>query len=160
MGRGVWVVVALGLMLSACYQVAPSVVEKGIAVPGWKDGVYGRDDGTQVDIRWDGDQGAYVVGAGGVVRLAPLSGDVYLADYQAERRIVMLARLESDGDVVFLTPSSQRETQVARSQGVSLRPGPIPRLDGSASAIRAYFAALAMEKGDLVEVGRLRWLHS
>lgn len=160
MGRGAWVVVVLGLMLSACYQVSPPLVENGVAVHGWKDGVYGRDDGTQVDIRWDGDQGAYVVGAGGLVRLAPLAGGVYLADYQAERRIVMLARMEAGGDVVFLTPSPQREAQAIQSQGLSLRPGPIPRLDGSASAIRAYFAALAAEKGDLVEAGRLRWLHS
>lgn len=160
MGRGAWVVVVLGLMLSACYQVAPPLVETGVAVPGWKDGVYGRDDGTQVDIRWDGGQGAYVVGAGGLVRLAPLAGGVYLADYQAERRIVMLARMEAGGDVVFLTPSPQREAQAVQSHGLSLRPGPIPRLDGSASAIRAYFAALATERGDLVEAGRLRWLHS
>ncbi len=160
MGRGSWVVLVLGLLLSACYQVTPPVVENGVAVPGWKDGIYGRDDGTQVDIRWDGGRAAYVVGAGGEVRLERLNDGLYLADYQAERRIVMLARLEADGDVVFLIPAPAQERQVTKSHGVSVRPGPIPRLDGSAGAIRAYFAALAADKADLVEAGRLRWLHS
>jgi len=160
MGRGAWVVVVLGLMLSACYQVSPAVVDKGAAVPGWKDGIYGRDDGTQVDIRWDAELGAYVIGAGGLVRLEPLAGGLYLADYQAERRIVLLARLEQGGDVVFLIPSRQREVQGVAAHGLNLRPGPIPRLDGSAASIRAYFTALAADRADLVEAGRLRWLHS
>lgn len=160
MGRKSWVVLALGLLLSACYQVTPAVVEAGVAVPGWKDGVYGRDDGTQVDVHWDGDQGAYVVGAGGMVRLAALADGLYLADYQAERRIVMLARLDSGGDVVFLIPPAVVETRLAKAQGLGLRPGPIPRLEGSASAIRAYFNALVADKAALVEAGRLRWLHS
>lgn len=160
MGRGAWVVVVLGIMLSACYQVTPVVVEKGVAAPGWKDGLYGRDDGTQVDIRWDGDQSAYVVGAGGVVRLAPLTGGLYLADYQAERRIVLLARLEPSGDVVFLIPSGPSEVQGTNAQGLVVRPGPIPRLEGPAAAIRDYFAALAADRPGLVEAGRLRWLHS
>ena len=160
MGRGLWVVLVLGLMLSGCYQVVPQVVEKGVAVPGWKDGLYGRDDGTQVDIRWDGGQGAYVIGAGGTARLEPLSGGLYLADYQAERRIVMLARLDKDGDLVFLIPSPGHEPQAAKSHGLSVRPGPIPRLEGSAGAIRAYFYGLAADKAALVEAARLRWLHS
>lgn len=160
MGRGSWVVLVLGLMMSACYQVTPQVVEKGVAVPGWKDGLYGSEDGTQVDIRWDGGQGAYVIGAGGEVRLEPLSGELYLADYRAERRIVMLARLDRGGDLVFLIPSPGHEQQATKSHGLSVRPGPIPRLEGSASAIRAYFATLAADKGQLVETARLRWLHS
>ena len=162
MRRASWVLFVAGLLLSACYQVSPTVVEKGVAAPGWRDGIYGRDDGTQVEIRWDGGQGAYVVGAGGTVRLAPLAGGLFLADYQAERRSVLLARLEAGGDVVFLTPSPAAERQGVAAHGLSVRPGPIPRLDGSAESVRHYFAALAAQgrAAELTEAARLRWLHS
>lgn len=159
MPRASWVLVLVGLLLSACYQVSPSVVETGIAVPGWRDGVYGRDDGTQVDIRWDGDQGAYVIGAGGVVRLSQLNKTLFLADYQAERRIVLLARREENGDVVFLTPSAEAERRFTAQNQLSIKPGPIPRLDGSTSSIRHYFLDLA-DQAELTEAARLRWLHS
>lgn len=159
MPRASWMLVLAGLLLSACYQVSPSVVETGIAVPGWRDGVYGRDDGTQVDIRWDGDQSAYVVGAGGVVRLSRLNDGLFLADYQAERRIVLLARLAENGDVVFLTPSAAAERHFTGQNQLNVRPGPIPLLDGSASSIRHYFLDLAGQ-AELIEAARLRWLHS
>lgn len=153
--------VLLGLLLAACYQVTPAVVEQGVALPGWRDGVYGRDDGSQVDVRWDGGRAAYGVGAGGWVRLAPLAGELYLADYQAERRIALLARRDDGGDLVFLAPPPELERRLVVAHGLAVRPGPIPRLDGDADALRRYFAALAGQgAAGLVEVARLRWLHS
>lgn len=162
MRRASWLLALVGLVLSACYQVSPAVVEQGVAAPGWRDGLYGRDDGTQVDLRWDGERSAYVVGAGGMVRLARLDNGLYLADYQAERRIVLLARLDGNGDLVFLAPSEASERRSVAAFGLQVRSGPIPRLDGSAEAIRRYFAELARQgaAAELVEAGRLRWLHS
>ncbi|MBR9973268.1 hypothetical protein [Magnetospirillum sulfuroxidans] len=152
-------VVMAALLLSACYQVSSPVVETGMAVPGWRDGVYGRDDGTQVDIRWDGEQGGYVIGAGGVVRLARLNASLFVADYQAERRIVLLARMAENGDVVFLVPSAEAERHLTAQNHLSVRPGPIPRLDGSSASVRRYFQDLATQ-AELTEAARLRWLHS
>ncbi|CDL00071.1 conserved protein of unknown function [Magnetospirillum gryphiswaldense MSR-1 v2] len=162
MPRASWVLVLVGLFLSACYQVSPPVVENGSALPGWRDGVYGRDDGTQVDIRWDGDQSGFVIGAGGVARLEPLANGLYLVDYQAERRITLLARRADNGDVIFVQPEAEAERRWLSSHQLSLRPGPIPRLEGGAAAIRQYFTDLArhVPATELHEAARLRWLHS
>ncbi|AVM75962.1 hypothetical protein [Magnetospirillum gryphiswaldense] len=162
MPRASWVLVLVGLFLSACYQVSPPVVENGSALPGWRDGVYGRDDGTQVDIRWDGDQSGFVIGAGGVARLEPLANGLYLVDYQAERRITLLARRADNGDVIFVQPEAEAERHWLSSHQLNVRPGPIPRLEGGAAAIRRYFTDLArhVPATELHEAARLRWLHS
>lgn len=162
MGRVSWLFLVFTLALSACYQVTPGVVGAGVAVPGWRDGVYGRADGTQVDIRWDAEQGGYRVDAGGMVRVAALAGGLYLADYRAERSIALLARLGGDGDLVFLAPTPEVEGRGLAEQGLALRPGPVPRLDGPVEAVRRYFSALAAQgsAAELTEIARLRWLHS
>ena len=162
MRRASWVLFVAGLLLSACYQVSPTVVEKGVAAPGWRDGIYGRDDGTQVEIRWDGGQGAYVVGAGGTVRLAPLAGAILRAHPPAAGLLVWRAGLAAGGAVVSAWPSPAAERQGVAAHGLSVRPGPIPRLDGSAESVRHYFAALAAQgrAAELTEAARLRWLHS
>jgi hypothetical protein len=152
------VAVLLGLAvittaLSACYEVQEPVVARGVRAPGIADGVWQRADGSEVGIQWDESSGAYRISAGGSVRLAAVGPSLYLADYQAERRIVMLVRT-SENELSFTLPPPELEKNLAAASGATVRPGPIKLLGGPSQAIRAYLAAMAA-RPDLVEAERL-----
>jgi hypothetical protein len=146
--------VLMSAALSACYQVSAPVVEAGVRAPGLADGAYRQDDGTKVALHWDQALGGYRIDSGGVVKVRPLTDLIYLADYQAERRIALLARRSQSGDLVFLVPPQSLEKQMTTQAGLSLRAGPIKILDGDADKLLRYFSSLAASP-DLIEAGRL-----
>jgi hypothetical protein len=149
-----WVVALLSAAtLSACYQVQGPVVDKGVRVAGIADGTWRRADGSEIALTWDEAAAAYRVGAGGMVRLAPAANGLYLADYQAERRIVLLLKANAR-ELVFLLPPEAAETGLATGHGAAIKPGPIKLLNGKAQAVAATLAAMAA-RPDLVEAGRL-----
>ncbi len=142
------------LLLCACYQVAEPVVATGARVPGLTEGVYRHSDGSTVTLTWEPALGAYGVGAGGTVRLEALAPGLYLADYQAERRIVLLAQVDG-GTVVFRVPADALEHRLAKARGLGLRPGPVKILEGPAPAVHAYFVDLAKAGAELAVAERL-----
>lgn len=148
-------VLLLSLGVAACYEVREPTLAEGVRVEGLPDGVWRRSDGSEVALAWDGDAKGYRVSLGGTVRLAPV-GKLWLADYRAERSIVMLARVGAE-QVVFLAPSDEAERRLAGGHGLALKPGPIKRLTGEAGERRQYLEDLAALAGtpDLVEVERL-----
>ncbi|CAA7624740.1 conserved hypothetical protein [Magnetospirillum sp. LM-5] len=148
-----WVVALTVLSLSACYQVQVPVVDKGVRAPGVADGTWRRDDGTEVGLSWDEAAQAYRVSAGGVVRLAPAANGLYVADYQAERRIVLLLRA-SPRELVFLAPPEPVEKGLAAVHGAAIKAGPIKLLNGDVQAVAATLGAMAA-RPDLAEAGRL-----
>jgi hypothetical protein len=152
------VAVLAGLMsaamaLSACYEVQGPVVTQGVRAAGIADGTWRRDDGTEVSIRWNEAEAAYRIGAGGAVRLAAVGPSLYLADYQAERRIVLLVTA-SENELVFRLPPDEAERMLAVGSGASIKAGPIKLLGGDPKAVSAYLTAMAA-RPDLVEAGRL-----
>jgi hypothetical protein len=149
-----WVVVLLAAVtLSACYQVQAPVVETGVQAEGVADGTWRRADGSEVALAWDETARAYRVSAGGMVRLAPTNGGLYLADYQAERRIVLLLKA-APRELVFLSPPAAAESGLAARHGAAIKAGPIKLLNGEPQAVAAALAAMAA-RADLVEAGRL-----
>lgn len=151
--RGWWVALLAALTLSACYEVQGPVVAEGVRAAGIADGSWRRDDGTEIALTWDEAARAYRVGAGGVVRLAPAANGLYLADYQAERRIVLLLKA-SPRELVFLLPPESVERGVAAGHGATIKAGPIKLLNGDATAVAAALAAMST-RPDLTEAGRL-----
>ncbi|HTH15459.1 MAG TPA: hypothetical protein VL974_02295 [Magnetospirillum sp.] len=144
------------LALAGCYQGDGPVLAEGAQGP-VKDGVWRRADGGEVELAWDGSTGGYRVGAGGVVRLAK-AGELWLADYQAERDIVLLAKLTPE-QVVLVQPKPEAEQRLLATHKLALKAGPIRLLSGSAAERRSYLAAAAtLPESDLVEVGRLTWM--
>lgn len=144
------------LALAGCYQGDGPLLADGAQGP-VKDGLWRRADGGEVDLTWDNAAKAYRVGAGGVVKLAP-AGELWLADYQAERDIVLLARLSPE-QVALLQPSPEAEKRLLAAHKLTLKPGPIRVLSGSAADRRRYLAAAAeLPEAELVEVGRLVWV--
>lgn len=158
MRLGPVLVLLLSLGLAACYEVRGPTVAEGVRAEAVKDGLWRRSDGSEVTLAWDAAAGAYAIGMGGKVRLAPL-GNLWLADYQAERNIVMLAALRGD-QVVFYSPTPEAETRLAAAHGLALKPGPIKRLAGEPAARQRYMADLAAlcGTGELVEVERLSFV--
>ncbi|MBF0327108.1 MAG: hypothetical protein HQL42_18830 [Alphaproteobacteria bacterium] len=149
-----WVVAVLAAAtLAACYEVQVPLVDKGVRAAGIADGTWRRADGTDVTLAWDEAAGAYRVGAGGMVRLAPAANGLYVADYQAERRIVLLLRANAR-ELVFLLPPEAVEKGVAAGHGAAIKAGPIKLLNGEPRAVAATLAAMAA-RPDLAEAGRL-----
>lgn len=147
------------LLLSGCYETRAPVVAEGVRPDGIRDGRWRRADGSELELSWAAAEGAFRVGAGGKVRLAPL-GRLWLADYQAERNVVLLARLAPDG-VVLLEPTPETEKRLAAVHGLGVRPGPINRLaGGDGAAVRGFLADLAAldGTGQLREADRLVWV--
>lgn len=147
------------LLLSGCYETRIPVVAEGVRPDGIRDGRWRRADGSELELSWAAAEGAFRVGAGGKVRLAPL-GRLWLADYQAERNVVLLARLAPDG-VVLLEPTPETEKRLAAVHGLGVRPGPINRLaGGDGAAVRGFLADLAAldGTGQLREADRLVWV--
>jgi hypothetical protein len=143
----------LATSVAACYEVESPVVEKGVRVQGIADGKWLLPDGRTMSVTWDETNGAYQIGAGGSVRLAPVTDTLYLADYQAERRIVMLMKAAPDR-VTFYLPTDAVEKTLAGSSGASIKAGPVKILGGAPKSVQAYLAALA-GRGDLTEAGHL-----
>lgn len=148
----------LVLVLSGCYETRAPVVAEGVRPDGIRDGRWRRGDGSELELSWAGTEHAFRVGAGGKVRLAPL-GRLWLADYQAERNVVLLARLAPDG-VVLLEPTPETERRLAAAHGLGVRPGPINRLAGDDAAVRGFLTDLAAldGTGQLREADRLVWV--
>ena len=148
----------LALMLSACYETAAPVLAEGVRADAVRDGRWRRADGSEVVLAWDEGLRAYRVGAGGHVRLAPLGG-LWLADYQAARNVVLLARLAPDS-VVLYAPTAEAEKRAMAAHGLSLRPGPVHRLSGDPDRQRRFLRDLAALDGtpDLREAERLVWI--
>ncbi len=148
----------LVLVLSGCYETRAPVVAEGVRPDGIRDGRWRRGDGSELELSWTGTEHAFRVGAGGKVRLAPL-GRLWLADYQAERNVVLLARLSPDG-VVLLEPTPEAERRLAAAHGLGVRPGPVNRLAGDDAAVRGFLTDLAAldGTGQLREADRLVWV--
>lgn len=148
----------LALMLSACYETAAPVVTEGVRAEAVKDGRWRRADGSEVVLTWDESARAYRVEAGGMVRLAPL-GKLWLADYQAARNVVLLARLAPDS-VILYAPTPEAEQKAMAAHGLSLRPGPVNRLSGDGESQRRFLLDLAALEGSphLREAERLEWV--
>lgn len=146
------------LLLSACYDVDGPTVTQGVRAEAAKDGRWRRSDGSEVTLAWNAAEGAYGIGAGGRVRLAPL-GRLWLADYQAKHNVVLLARI-SDEQVEFYAPSPAAEKRLAAAHGLGVLPGPVSRLPGDAAARRRYFSDLAAldGSGELQLAERLVWV--
>lgn len=146
------------LLLSGCYEVGGPTVTQGVRADAVKDGRWRRSDGGEVVLAWDNAESAYAIASGGKVRLAPV-GALWLADYQAERNVVMLARITPE-QVVFFSPSAAAEKRLAAAHGLGVKPGPVNRLSGDATARRRYLGDVAALEGsaDLDEVERLVWV--
>lgn len=145
----------LAALLGGCYQTDGPTVAQGVKIETLKDGVWRRSDGSTLRLWWDAGSNAYAVASGGHVRLEP-AGPLWLADYQAERNVVMLARVTTD-TVELLQPSPAAEQRLAATHALTVRPGPVNRLSGDAAARRHYLAELAALDGspDLVVAERL-----
>ncbi|MGE5514937.1 MAG: hypothetical protein ACM31D_03860 [Bacteroidota bacterium] len=145
------------LLLSGCYEVSAPTVTQGVRAEGIKDGRWRRSDGSELVLSWDASAHAYRVAAGGVVRLAPV-GPLWLADYQAERNVVLLARIAPE-QVLLYAPTAAAEQRLAAAHGLGLRPGPVNRLSGDAAETRRYLDDLAKLDGSELKVAeQLVWV--
>lgn len=146
------------LLLSGCYETRAPVLRDGVRADAVKEGRWRRADGSEVVLRWDAAEHAYAVGAGGKVRLARL-GRLWLADYQAERNVVLLARLAPE-QVVLVAPTPEAERRLAAAHHLTVRPGPVHRLAGDDESLRRYLSDLAAldGTGELREAERLTWI--
>jgi hypothetical protein len=158
--RTVLVLLALSL-LSACWQVEGDSVpaEAAIRVEGVKDGIYRRNDGNELVVRWNAAERVYDIGGGGVgagkARAMRVGETLALVQFTGNLRLALLATLTGD-DLVMLGPTPAVEKRLAAKHGVVLRPGPINHLSGPPSAVKAYVAeAATLPAADLVEAGRL-----
>lgn len=148
----------LAVMLSGCYETRAPVVAQGVRAEVVKDGRWRRSDGSELVLSWDQTDSAYRVKAGGEVRLAPL-GSLWLADYQAERNVVLLARLGKD-QVVLFEPTPEAEARLTAAHGLGVRPGPVNQLSGDPAELRRFLGDLAKlaDSGELREAERLTWV--
>lgn len=148
----------LAVLLSGCYETRAPVVTNGVRAEAMKDGRWRRADGSELVLSWNQADSAYRVDAGGEVRLAPL-GALWLADYQAERNVVLLARLSKD-QVVLLEPTPEVEAKLIAAHGLGVRPGPVNRLSGDPAELRRFLGDLAKLEGAgvLREAERLTWV--
>lgn len=146
------------LLLGGCYEVAAPTVTQGVRAETVKEGRWRRADGSELVLTWDAGAGAYRVAAGGVVRLAPL-GKLWLADYQAERNLVLLARIAPE-QVLLYAPSAAAEKRLAAVHHLAVRPGPVYRLAGDAAETRRFLEDLARLDGsdELIVAERLVWV--
>lgn len=148
----------LALLLGGCYELAAPAVPEGVRAEAVKDGRWRRSDGSELVLRWDADARAYRVAAGGLVRLAPV-GRMWLADYQAARDVVLLARLAPE-QVLLYAPTAAAEKRLAATHRLTVKPGPVNRLSGDAADTRRFLADLAALDGsdELVVAERLVWV--
>ncbi|MGE5545427.1 MAG: hypothetical protein ACM33T_00905 [Solirubrobacterales bacterium] len=145
------------LLLGACWQVKEPLVTQGVRAEGLEDGIYRRDDGTEVALRWNAAEGRYDIGTtGGSARIAPLGGGLWMVDYADAVRMVLLASVEN-GTVAFRAPTMEAETRLAKANGLALKPGPVRCLSGSPAAMKTFAAAVAALEGtpELVVADRL-----
>lgn len=155
-------VLLLLVLLAACYQVDGDTVPMSASarVEGVKDGRYRRPDGVEIAIRWNEAERLYDVvaqgadkGRGGTARATRVGPGLYLVQYMDATRLSLLAK--PDGDAVILFgPTKEAEKRLLGAHGLSLRPGPINGLLGSAGGIRNFFKDLAAS-GEFAETGRL-----
>lgn len=148
----------LALLLSGCYEIAAPAVPEGVRADVVKDGRWRRSDGSELVLSWDADARAYRVAAGGLVRLAPV-GPLWLADYQAARDVVLLARLAPE-QVLLYAPTAAAEKRLTAAHHLAVKPGPVNRLAGDAADMRRFLADLAALDGsdELVVAERLVWV--
>lgn len=158
MRRAVLLLPLLALLLGGCYEVSAPTVAQGVRAEAVKDGRWRRSDGSELVLTWDGAQQAYRVAQGGVVRLAPL-GQLWLADYQAQRDVVLLARVEPE-QVQLYTPTPAAEKRLAAAHRLAVKPGPVYRLVGDVAETRRFLADLAALEGsgELEVAERLVWV--
>lgn len=155
--RAVLLPLLLAVLLSGCYEVAAPTVTQGVRAELVKDGRWRRSDGSELVLTWDAGAKAYRVAAGGMVRLAPL-GPLWLADYQAERNVVLLARIAPE-QVLLYAPVPAAEKRLAAAHGLGVRPGPVNRLTGDPVETRRYLDDLARLGGSELQVAeRLVWV--
>ncbi|MGE5475513.1 MAG: hypothetical protein ACM3Q1_02575 [Bacteroidales bacterium] len=156
--RAILLPLLLAALLGGCYEVSTPVVSQGARAEMVKEGRWRRSDGSELVLTWDAAAHAYRVAAGGMVRLEPV-GQLWLADYQAERNVVLLARIAPE-QVLLYVPSPAAEKRLAAAHGLSVRPGPVNRLNGDAGETRRYLTDLARldSSGELVVAERLEWL--
>jgi hypothetical protein len=155
--RAVLVPLLLAVLLSGCYEVAEPLIPQGVRAELVKDGRWRRSDGSELVLTWDASAKAYRVAAGGVVRLAPM-GPLWLADYQAERDVVLLARIAPE-QVLLYAPVPAAEKRLMAAHGLGVRPGPVNRLIGGAVETRRYLDDLARLDGTELQVAeQLVWV--
>lgn len=152
------VLLFVALLLSGCYEVAAPTVTQGVRAEAVKDGRWRRADGSELVLSWDAGQQAYRVAQGGVVRLAPL-GHLWLADYQAQRNVVLLARVAPE-QVLLYAPTPAAEQRLAAAHRLAVKPGPVYRLVGDGAETRRFLADLAALEGsgELEVAERLVWI--
>lgn len=148
----------LAVLLSGCYETRAPVVAQGVRAEAIKDGRWRRSDGSELVLAWNAAQSAYRVDAGGEVRLAPV-GKLWLADYQAERNVVLLAGVGKD-QVVLYEPTREAEARLMAAHGLGVRPGPVNQLSGDETELRRFLGDLAklQGSGELREAERLTWV--
>jgi hypothetical protein len=152
------------LLLSACYQVESDTVtaSASIRVDGVKDGRYVRPDGVEVTVRWNAAEKLYDViakgaepGRAGTARAARVGPGIYLVQYFDAARLSVLAKVKGD-DILLMVPTKDAEKRLLKAHGLTVRPGPINGLIGSAGSVTNFFKDLA-SSGDFTEGGKMAY---
>lgn len=156
--RAVLLPLLLAALLSGCYETAAPTVTEGVRAEMVKDGRWRRSDGSELVLTWDASARAYRVAQGGVVRLAPL-GQLWLADYQAQRNVVLVARIAPE-QVLLYEPVPAAEGRLLAAHHLGLHPGPVNRLNGNAAETRRFLDDVARldATGELKVAERLVWV--
>jgi len=150
------------LLLAACYQVDSDTVpaSASLRVDGIRDGRYARPDGVEIAVRWNASEKLYDVtvkgaepGRAGTAKAARVGSGIYLVQYFDAARLSVLAKVQGD-DIVLMTPTKEAEARLLKAHGLSIRPGPVNSLIGSAGSVINYFKDLAAS-GDFTEGARV-----